>query len=82
MPQLLCESLAKPQLSACNLLAESLSNLSNRPGYYSTKLVKSSPMPIMRFALYRKDTADIYAVIYEVNPQKFVALNGDDVLTL
>lgn len=29
----------------------------------------------------RKDTADIYSVIYEVNPQKFVALNGDDVLT-
>ena len=38
-------------------------------------------MPIMRFALTAEDTADIYAVIYEVNPQKFVALNGDDVLT-
>lgn len=29
----------------------------------------------------RKDTADIYAVVYEVNPQKFVPLNGDEVLT-
>ncbi|EJW92735.1 lipoprotein [gut metagenome] len=29
----------------------------------------------------RKDTADIYAVVYEVDPQNFVALNGDDVLT-
>lgn len=27
------------------------------------------------------DTADIYAVVYEVDPADFVALNGDDVLT-
>ncbi|MGN0087053.1 MAG: PCMD domain-containing protein [Alloprevotella sp.] len=27
------------------------------------------------------DTCDIYAVLYEVDPQKFVALNGDDVLS-
>lgn len=27
------------------------------------------------------DTADIYAVLYEVNPDGFVALNGDDVLS-
>lgn len=27
------------------------------------------------------DTCDIYAVLYEVDPQKFVPLNGDDVLT-
>ena len=29
----------------------------------------------------RHDTCDIYAVLYEVDPDKFVALNGDDVLT-
>ena len=29
----------------------------------------------------RKDTADIYAVIYECDPQNFVALNGDEVLS-
>lgn len=28
-----------------------------------------------------KDTADIYAVLYEVDPTNFVALNGDDVLS-
>lgn len=28
-----------------------------------------------------RDTADIYAVVYEVDPNNFVALNGDDVLT-
>ncbi len=27
------------------------------------------------------DTCDIYAVLYEVDPEKFVALNGDDVLS-
>ena len=29
----------------------------------------------------RKDTCDIYAVIYEVDPTKFEPLNGDDVLS-
>ena len=29
----------------------------------------------------RRDTADIYAVVYEVDPNNFEALNGDDVLT-
>lgn len=29
----------------------------------------------------RHDLCDIYAVLYEVDPQKFVALNGDDVLS-
>lgn len=29
----------------------------------------------------KRDTADIYAVVYEVDPQNFVALNGDDVLS-
>lgn len=29
----------------------------------------------------RKDTCDIYAVLYEVDPQKFVSLQGDDVLS-
>lgn len=28
-----------------------------------------------------RDTCDIYAVLYEVDPQNFVPLNGDDVLT-
>ena len=28
-----------------------------------------------------RDTADIYAVVYEVDPNHFEALNGDDVLT-
>lgn len=29
----------------------------------------------------RRDSADIYAVVYEVDPTAFVPLNGDDVLT-
>ncbi len=29
----------------------------------------------------RRDTADIYAVVYEADPNNFVALDGDDVLT-
>lgn len=29
----------------------------------------------------RHDTADIYAVVYEVDPEKFVALDGDNVLS-
>ncbi|MBO5135129.1 MAG: PCMD domain-containing protein [Bacteroidaceae bacterium] len=29
----------------------------------------------------RKDTCDIYAVLFEVDPAKFVPLNGDDVLS-
>ena len=29
----------------------------------------------------RHDTADIYAVLYEVDPADFQALNGDDVLS-
>lgn len=29
----------------------------------------------------KTDTADIYAVVYEVDPDNFVPLNGDDVLT-
>lgn len=29
----------------------------------------------------RRDTCDIYAVLYEVDPAKFVPLNGDDVLS-
>ena len=29
----------------------------------------------------RKDTCDIYAVLFEVDPDKFVSLNGEDILT-
>lgn len=50
-------------------------------GYYKYKAGETFTDAHYNVCPDRKDTADIYAVVYEVDPQKFVSLNGDDVLT-
>lgn len=50
-------------------------------GYYKYTAGKTFTDKLGKVDPHRKDTCDIYAVLYEVNPEKFVPLNGDDVLT-
>ena len=64
---------------------------------FGLQLVKSEPLSLSGYYKYkagntmtdkngqvlagRKDTCDIYAVLYEVDPTHFVPLQGDDVLS-
>ena len=50
-------------------------------GYYKFTAGKVFTDKLGKVDETRKDTCDIYAVLYEVNPEKFEPLNGDDVLT-
>ena len=50
-------------------------------GYYKYKAGEVFTDKNKQVCPERHDTADIYAVIYEVDPSNFVPLNGDDVLS-
>lgn len=50
-------------------------------GYYRYTVGETFTDKYKKVCPERRDTADIYAVVYECDPNNFVALNGDDVLT-
>lgn len=53
----------------------------NLEGWYKYKAGEVFTDKYKNVCSERHDTADIYAVVYEVDPNNFVALDGDNVLT-